>query len=90
MVSIPKHVDDPPQLLIWSLDEFIIMMGFSVIGALWNMLLPGLIVGMALGKLFRKMQEGALPGLLFHMFWYVGVVSIKGRIPIGLVREIYE
>jgi len=90
MVSIPRYVDDPPQFLLWTVDEFVIMLGFAVVGALWNLLLPGLLVGMGIGKLFRKMQEGAMPGLLFHLLWYAGIVTMKGRFPLGLVREVYE
>jgi len=89
-VTIPKHVDDPPQILIFSIDEFVIMVGFAVVGSTWGLLLPGLFVGFAIGKLFRKMQEGAMPGLLFHMLWWVGLVTLKGRLPNGLIREIYE
>ena len=89
-IKIPKHVDDPPQVLIFTMDEFFLMMGFAVVGAAWNLLLPGLMVGAAIGKMFKKIQEGSMPGLLFHMLWWVGLASFKGRVPNGLVRELHE
>jgi len=66
------------------------MLAFAAVGAMFNLLLPGLSVGAAIGKLLKKFQEGMMPGLLFHMLWWVGLVTFKGRVSNGWVREIYE
>lgn len=90
-ITIPKHADDPPQILMFTLDEFVIIIGFAAVGSGMGLLFPGLLLGTAIGKIFRKMQEGMMPGLLFHMLWWIGLVSFKSeRLINGLVREIYE
>ena len=88
-IRIPQYADDPPQILIFSMEEFFIIMMFMVVGTLFNLMLPAMLVGMGMGKLFKKVQEGAMPGLLYHMLWWIGLVSFKGKFSTGLIREIY-
>ena len=89
-IVIPRYVDDPPQVLFFSFDEFVVFMMCSVIGQIWHMLLPGMLLGTGIAKLFKKLQEGAMPGILFHMLFWIGIVTFKSNVSTGLIREIYE
>ena len=89
-LKIPRHIDDPPQVLFFSLDEFVLIFMFMVVGVLVDMLLPAMFIGIGVARLFKKFQEGMMPGLLYHLMWWIGIVSLKGRVPTGFIREIYE
>jgi len=89
-IIIPRYVDDPPQILFFSLDEFVLIMLFAVLGELWGMLFPGILLGVGIARIFKKLQEGAMPGLLYHMLFWIGIVTFKSYVPTGLIREIYE
>ena len=89
-IRMPQYADDPPQILLFSVDEFVIIMMFMVVGTLFNLMLPAMLVGIGIGRLFKKVQEGAMPGLLYHMLWWIGLVTLKGKFSIGLIRETYS
>ena len=89
-MKVPQHADDPPQLLIFTVDEFAILMMFMVVGEVFNMLLPGMMLGFAMSKLYRKMQEGMMPGMLLHLLWWIGLARLKGKFWTGLIRELYQ
>jgi len=89
-IVIPRYIDDPPQVLFFTFDEFIVFMTCSVVGQIWHMLLPGMLLGVGIAKLFKKIQEGSMSGILFHMLYWIGIITFKSYVPTGLIREIYE
>lgn len=89
-VRIPQYADDPPQIFFFSLEEFFIIMMFMVVGEVFNLMLPAMLVGIGMGRVYRKVQEGAMPGLLYHMLWWIGLVTLKGKFSTGFIRETYS
>ncbi len=89
-VRMQQMADEPPRILIFSIEEFFFLIMCMAVGGLFDLMLPGMILGLAIGKIFRKLQEGAMPGLLLHLGWWLGIITFKGNFPIGLVREINQ
>ena len=54
---IPKHLDDPPNLLLWPLDEAMIFVFPFVIGILLGVGLFGVIFSFVIFKLWKKIKK---------------------------------
>ena len=60
MKDIPNYLDDPPQILFWEFDEFILLAVMTVTG----------LVGI---KFYRKIKDRQANGFLLHtLYWYAG------------------
>lgn len=86
-VPIPRHVDEPVQILLWSADEvlpLLILLGIGIaVGRVFSLLVIGLLVT----KIWVRYKNSKPEGYIFHkLFWY-GVVSGRGRCKNGFVRE---
>lgn len=84
---IPRYIDDPPQFLLWDLDEFIIVMGLFCLGILMGH--PGKLgfSGLVIGRLIRKYRSGKAPGYFGHCLYRIGF--LPGNPP-GHIREMHE
>jgi type IV conjugative transfer system protein TraL len=70
-VEIPRHVDDPPTLLLWRIDDLVpvVLMLMLVLGILADQLLVFLLLGIVLVRLRALPRQppgrlGAALGLL--------------------------
>ena len=87
-IEIPRYLDDPPVLLLWSVDEI-------------APLLAGLFIGMQIGHAFictgagllithfyRRCLENSQDGFLAHFLYWHGLSPARGRIfPNPYIRE---
>lgn len=77
--EIPKHVDDPPHVLLWSAEELApVAMGLAigmVIGqAFWLTLL-----GLLIAKVYRRFSDGHSDGYLLHMIYWFGFLQAGAK-----------
>jgi conjugal transfer pilus assembly protein TraL len=84
---IPRYIDDPPQFLLWDIDEFFIVIGLFCLGILMGH--PGKLglLGLVVGRLLRKYRSGKADGFVWHCLYWVGLVPGN---PPGHVREMHE
>lgn len=78
-VKIPTEIDTPHQVLLWSTDEFIPFMFFLVIGNLSDHLILGVLLGTALGHLYKRYKNTRPDGYLLHFFYWYGLGKSKGK-----------
>lgn len=77
--KMPRGIDDPIEVLIWSLDEFIVMMTFFCIGLMLDSMLIGFAVGFVFSKILRKHRDSTPDGYLNHVTYWYGFRGDKGR-----------
>lgn len=78
-IKIPRYIDDPMQILFWSMDEFI-PIGVGLIGGIiTSHAFIGIGIGMFLAKIYRRVSEGKQDGMLFHMLYNTGIWPAKSK-----------
>jgi conjugal transfer pilus assembly protein TraL len=87
-VTLPKDVDEPITMLIWSADEFVpvtMMLGLGmVIGQVTIMLLLSYFVI----RLYRRFRDNRQDGLPLHLAYWIGLLPSKAiTVPNPYVRE---
>ncbi len=81
-VKIPRRIDDPPHLLLWSADEFAPMLVGLVIGVVLGKALPCFLIGLAVTNLYRRFKDNHPDGYILHMaYWW-------GLLPAGKARSL--
>ena len=65
-VEIPRHVDDPPTLLLWRIDDLVPVVLMLVLGILADQLLVFLLLGIVLelaGAVARNLSVAKIEAL---------------------------
>ena len=78
-VDIPRYVDSQPQLFFWEIDEAVIFIGLLGCGIAiggWFTLLS-ITAGYYAVKAFKRFKNGALDGILLHLCYWLGVMSLN-------------
>jgi len=84
---IPKHLDDPPRFLLWTMDEAIVLMAPFMLGIIFSHVLLALMVGASLLLGMKKIKGNEGPNFLFNvMYWYLPLRHFK-RTPPSFIRE---
>lgn len=73
-VIIPRRIDDPPHLLLWSADEFAPMLIGLVIGVVIAKALPCFLLGLAVTNLYRRFKDHHPDGYILHLAYWAGLV----------------
>lgn len=81
MTSIPRHIDDPPQILFWDLEEFMLLCIFIVIGLLAGKLIMFGLVGVVISKALGKLKQDKSDGYFLHLLYWWGIMPLKGLPP---------
>ncbi|MEE9452338.1 MAG: type IV conjugative transfer system protein TraL [Gammaproteobacteria bacterium] len=70
---IPKHLDDPPRLLFWSMDEIIVfVVPFMLLVLGRGLIITGILTSMALVWALRQAkQERGQAHLLALLYWHL-------------------
>ena len=83
-VTIPKHIDDPVTLLVWSADEFAPAAFMLILG-----ILIGQVTAIAI-KGYRRFRDNRPDGFPLHAAYWVGMLPSKaGTIPNPFIREFH-
>jgi conjugal transfer pilus assembly protein TraL len=77
--EIPRSVDDPPHVLLWSAEELApVAMGLAigmVIGKAMILTFAGLVVA----KIYRRFSDGHPDGYMLHGLYWGGFIPSKAR-----------
>lgn len=69
--SIPRHLDDPELIGIWTLDEFLALIIPFAWGILNQHIIIGIVVAIAAWFGLRKAKGGRSPSWIIHLcYWY--------------------
>lgn len=78
-VKIPRRIDEPPNLLLWTLDEFIPPIVGLLFGLMVNHALPCMFLGFIATSFYRRYRDGHPDGYFVHMAYYYLGFPLKGR-----------
>ena len=77
---IPKKLDEPERIVIWTIDEFGVCLTPFILGIMYGYMTTGLLAGILSFILWRKIK-GENHDLAFGMFyWYLplhGLIGLK-------------
>lgn len=70
--TIPRHLDDPELIGLWTLDEFLILCVPFVSGVLFQQVLIGLSTSIVVWLLYRKFKAGRSIYWVLHLaYWHL-------------------
>jgi len=90
-IPIPQHVDSQQQFFIYELDEALLFFGCFGIGTQiggWGLLLM-ILIGHQVVKRFQRYKNGQMDGILLHLVFWNGFLSLNDRYTDGLERETF-
>jgi conjugal transfer pilus assembly protein TraL len=77
-VVMPKYIDDPPNLLLWRLDDVIpfllILIVALLVEKIW-LLIPGFFVI----RLYSRFRDTRPDGYALHVLYWYGLFPMLGR-----------
>ena len=96
-VAIPKTIDDPIHILLWSADEIVPFMVCMLTGMLIDQFIPALVLGVIAVKFYRRFRDNRPDGYTLPCTPSTGWVCCPARrspspIPLsgGFTREALE
>lgn len=78
-VHIPRRIDEPPHLLLWSADELAPMLIGLVVGLVLGKALICTLAGFLVTNLYRRFRDSRPDGYLLHMIYWSGLLPSKAR-----------
>lgn len=70
-LRMPKTLDDPDQILLWSMDEFIVVAILFGLGITFHQLSISMISAFIFLKVYRRYRDGRPRGFMQHvMYWH--------------------
>lgn len=72
-VKIPRRVDEPPHLLLWSADELLPMLIGLVVGVVIGKAFVCTVIGLIVTNIYRKFRDNHPDGYLMHLLYWVGL-----------------
>lgn len=79
-VEIPRRVDEPPHLLLWSMDEIAPLLIGLVAGVMLDKLLICMVSGIVLMKVYMKFRDNNPDGFMLHVIYWSGIPSLKSKL----------
>lgn len=73
-IPLPKYIDDPITLLIWSADEFVPFAAVLLIGMLIGQLSIALILSALVIKAYRRFRDNRPDGFPLHAAYWAGLL----------------
>lgn len=87
---LPRNLDDPTQILLWSADEVLPGLIIFLVAILIDQGFIGLILAFGVTKFFKKFKDGKQEGYLLHAIYYLGFINNKSKtMPNPYQREYY-
>jgi len=72
-VKIPRLVDEPPSVLVWTLDELAPIMLGLVFGIFTGNVTILLGLGLVVTSLYKRFRDGRPDGYLNHLLYWIGI-----------------
>ncbi len=90
-IEIPRYVDDPPHILLWSADEVAPILLALVFGIIFSHTFIFLLAGVALTKVYSRFRDGRPDGYIMHLIYWYGFLPIRARsIPNPFARRFHN
>lgn len=87
-ILLPKYIDDPITLLIWSADEFVPFSAVLLIGMLIGQLTIALILSALVIKAYRRFRDNRPDGFPLHVaYWWGLLPSSALSVPNPYIRR---
>ncbi len=87
-ITLPRQIDDPSTLLVWSADEFVPFMLILLIGVLAGQLLIALVIAIPSLKAYRKFRDNRPDGFALHALYWSGLLPSRARtLPNPFIRR---
>jgi len=81
MTRIARHIDDPPQIFFWEVDEFVVFGSCFTLGIMSGTPTVMILTGIVLAYLLARVKAGRSDGFFLHiLYWYAGL-PLKGCPP---------
>ena len=78
-VRLPRGIDDPPQILLWSADELLPFLGMLIVGVLTQRLALCALLSLLVIKLFHRFRDSRPDGYLYHAAYWSGLTPLAGH-----------
>ena len=90
-IDIPRYIDCQPQLFFWELDEAVVFIGCLAGGIALGgwFALASMGAGIFAVKAFKRFKSGALEGVLLHLCYWAGVMSLNEIYDDSSKRDFY-
>lgn len=77
--KFPRWADSPPQFLAWEVDELFFPTICLVFSLPARSIFTGLIIGIVLMRLYRRIKETKPSNFIMHWLWVYGIYQPKTR-----------
>lgn len=89
-LALPKYVDDPPVILMWTADEVGVFFFLFILGFMLEQVFISLVLGYLVTKTVRRMRNTKPDGYMFHIgYWFGAPVKEARTIPNPFERNYY-
>ena len=88
-VMIPKFVDDPPSVLLWSIDEIAPLALGLVMGMIIGRALIFTVLGLVVTHLYRRHVNQNQDGFLCHWLYWHGFYFKESRTVVNPFSRIW-
>lgn len=78
-VETPRHIDDPPNLMLWRIDDVTPFILLLVIGILINQTMLFIALGFITVKLYGSFRESRADGYALHALYWFGLMPMTHR-----------
>lgn len=78
-VVIPRRVDEPPHLLLWSIDELAPILIGMFCGIMFENMGLFLVMGVVLANFYRKYRDNHPDGFFLHAIYWLGLPITRSR-----------
>lgn len=76
--EMPRGIDDPHVILMWSADEAAPIAMFFILGFIIGQVLICLVLGFVAVKYYRRFRDGKQDGFFLHAVYWYGLVPCRG------------
>jgi len=78
-LDFPHHIDEPPTLLLWRMDDLMPLVLALVAGILVDRLTLALVLGALLSHGYRKFRDRQADGYALHLIYWIGLMPLAAR-----------
>ena len=78
-LALPRHVDEPPVMLMWTSDEVGVFFFLFIMGFMIEQTLIALVLGYFAVKMMRRFKNTRPNGYLIHILYWAGVSVSEAR-----------
>ena len=76
-IRIPRRIDEPPHLLLWSADELAPMLLGLTIGMMIGKAFICFFVGFVISHFYKRFKDNYPDGYLLHLLYWGGLLMKK-------------